>query len=103
MAQDKTNIHTYTHTRAGKELAVMQKHPVPPVPPVPSFSGWLLAYRRNNRIGDLAADVRSLPPAGDWGHKELKAHTLINQASHEAMDALEAAKRAYYRYASARC
>lgn len=76
MAQDKTNIHTYTHTRAGhtythtravKELAVMQKHPVPPVPPVPSFSGWLLAYRRNNRIGDLAADVRREPPRPGWG------------------------------------
>lgn len=81
----------------------MQKHPVPPVPPVPSFSAWLLAYRRKNRIGDLAADVRSLPPAGDWGYKELKAHMLLNRASNEAMDALEAAKRAYYRYASTRC
>lgn len=103
MAHNKTDIHTYAHTHAGEELAVMQKHPVPVVPVVPGFSAWLLDYRRKNRIGDLAADVRSLPPAGDWGYRELKMHMFLNRASCEAMDALEAAKRAYYRHASACC
>lgn len=103
MAQDKTNIHTYPHTRAGKELAVMQKHPVPPVPPVPSFSDWLLAYSRNNRIGDLAADVRRDPPRPGWGYTELRRHMLSRGACLDAMKSLEAAKRAYYRHASACC
>jgi hypothetical protein len=68
-----------------------------------TFSDWLLSYKRKNRIGDLAADVRSKPPSSEWDYVRLKTHMRGCGASSEAMSALDAAKRAYYRYASARC
>lgn len=98
MAQDKTDIYTYAHTHAGEELAVMGKQPVPPVPPVPVFSDWLLAYRRKNRIGDLAADVRRDPPPGQWGYVGLLSHLQDRRACVDAWNSAKAAKSAYDRY-----
>ena len=107
MAQDDTqkNVynHIHTHTHIHVKSGCNAKLPVPAVPTqkgVPGFSEWLIAYRRDNRIGDLAADVRSNPPTGAWGYRDLKHHLRLSCACNEAMQALEAAKRAYYRHAS---
>lgn len=63
-----------------------------------TFSAWLMSYKRNNRIGDLAADVRSDPPCGEWGYVDLLSHLEARRACFEAYDAAQAAKAAYARY-----
>jgi hypothetical protein len=70
---------------------------------VTGFSAWLLSYTRNNRIGDLASDVRRDPPGAAWGYRELKQHMLDRRACRDAMMALEATKRAYLRAFDGRC
>lgn len=90
------------HTRK-KAQAAMANSPVTSCDPVTGFTDWLLAYSRNNRIGDLAADVRRDPPRPGWGYTELRRHMLSRGACLDAMKSLEAAKRAYYRHASACC
>ena len=65
-----------------------------------SFREWLLTYNRDNRIGDLAKDVRSDPPAGAWDYLDLVTHMKIRHACKEAFDALKAAIRAYERYSA---
>ncbi len=63
-----------------------------------TFSQWLLTYERDNRIGDLAGDVRRDPPSGDWGYQEMLAHMLERRACKEAWQSAKAAFTAYVRY-----
>lgn len=71
-----------------------------------TFQEWLMAYKRDNRIGDLARDVRRDPPKEAnyidvqkvWDAKRLREHMVNRRACREALEALSAAKQAYKRY-----
>jgi hypothetical protein len=64
-----------------------------------SFRDWLLDYKRNTRIRDLADDARRDPPMEtNWGTHELLLHMMGRRACIDAFNALGAAKQAYARY-----
>lgn len=64
-----------------------------------TFCEWLLSYRRDNRIRDLADDVKRSPPeTEDFDSAGLRDHMERNRACREAFEALAAAQIAYARY-----